>query len=1095
MNPKNVHIKIELMSKLRDMKKRFLPLSMLLITIVLAQASFVANATGVGGKYTPRTASKATFSSFMKSIRANQETGLIDPADMIAAQKAAQTGMTRGEMEWTYAGPDNYGGLTRAIVYKADGTVIIGTMFGDIYQTTNGGITFRKISNVNLPISCMVSDANGNIYIGTGDGRDAQDFNGLSVLGYETSFIGKGVYKMAAGSTTPELLTSTDPTADEGWGYVNELAYTNGKIYAATAAGIMMSENNGDSWTNLMQGVFRSVKANNNGDVLAADGEDVYLANAGGEFHKITDSNDLPAVATPKIIAMSTTDKNFMYIAYLASTNSGYQTGNIYITTNGGDSWSIALAGTSMYPIFGTDANYDGFMIVYPNNPRKLLIGSDNLWVFEDEAGEGVFRPLQISEYNTAEFSAIAWNRYYYLHQGIQTIAFDPSNPNTFFIGTTGGVYKGEYYENLYSYKSSNRYFLTEDQHTSVARMMNVGVGGINGFVIGGSLDHGTLEIAGSENLNNETTGTLVFPHQTNNLYVSAYFSKEYAGGPCAISTIAPNIYFLTTTGSLSTPIYRTQTAGVDFDQNFEGGGDSPVITNANAFRTPFSFFETYNDTHTATSVDEILETYNLPIDTLPVVDTLFINDTVFVTEGTICAIETDTLGNPTLHFYNEYPIYDPAISEDTVLYEAGGESLFIFHIMHDYLYTDNINLDTLFLSIRRDAKAGDVVNYYSIQGDYPISYTLPEPPHDNQHVDTVAGGYKWIPGDTIRGLHDPLRTILVCAVEDKVYMTKDALIFDKPTDWFQISAIDGIPTAVAMTSDGETAYVGTAEGNFYSFSHLTDVFAAEQADVTNTLNPCVTMTTDETTFAGRAITSISVNPSNKNQVLVTLGNYGNTDYVYVSENGGTQFTALSGLPAVPVYSGVIEKSSGLYIVGTECGIYTSGNGSTWEKSGDFSCPIMDIKQAWMENHDPVIDQLYDDAGNVTLVIYPGIDNEGMLYAATYGSGILACGAFKEGGDLSVDEDEVTEEENVQLNIYPNPIRNNGNIDITLTESANVSYQIYDLSGRMVANSDLGTYGQGSHTLTFNTGDLSSGSYIIRLQAGNKSETAKILVY
>ena len=1064
---------------------------MLLITIVLAQASFVANATGVGGKYTPRTASKATLSSFMKSIRANQETGLIDPADLIAGQKSAQEGTKDAVLDWTYAGPDNYGGLTRAIIYKADGTVIIGTMDGDIYQTTNGGITFRKISDVNLPISCMVSDANGNIFIGTGDGRDAQNLNGLSVLGYEASFIGKGVYKMATGSTEPELLSSTEPTATNGWGYVNEMAYTNGKLYAATAAGIMMSENNGESWTNLVEGTFRSVKANNSGDVLAADDANVYLSKAGAAFNNISDG--IASNSNPKIIAMSPSDANFMYIAYLDLANSTYSTGNIYYTADGGTTWNIALAATDMYPIFGADANYDGFMIVYPNDPRKLLIGSDNLWVFKDESAQGVFRPVQISEYNTDEFTPVAWNRYYYLHQGVQTIAFNPNDANVFFIGTNGGVYKGEFYQNLYSFKSSNRYFLTEEQHTSVARMMAVGIGGVDGHIIGGSLDHGTLVMYGNENMNNETTGTLVFPHITNNQYISAYFDKDYAGGPCAISTIAPYIYFLTTTGNLSTSIYRTQTAGVDFDQNFEGGGDSPVIVNSNAFKTPFAFFETYTDTHTSTSVAEILETYNLPIDTLPVVDTLFINDTVFVTNGTICAIELDSLGNPDLHFYNEYPIFDPAISEDTVLYEAGGASLYIFHIMHDYLYTDNINLDTLYLSVRRDAKAGDVRNYYSIQGNYPISYTMPEPPHDAQHVDP-EGGYKWIAGDTIRGLHDPLRTILVCAIEDMVYMTKDALIFDKPTDWFQISEITGIPTAVTMTSDGETAFVGTAEGNFYSFSHLTDVFAAEQADVTNTLNPCVTMTSDETTFAGRAITSIAVNPTNKNEILVTLGNYGNTDYVYVSNNGGTSFTALSGLPTVPVYSSVIEKSTGLYIVGTEWGIYTSDNGTSWTKSGDFSCPIMDLKQAIMENHDPIIDELYDDAGNITLVVYPGIDNEGMLYAATYGSGIIACGAYEEGGDLSVDENEVAEE-SVQLNIYPNPIRNNGNINITLAENAQVSYQIYDLSGRMVANNELGYYGQGNHTLTFDTSNLTSGSYIIRLQAGNKSETAKFLVY
>ena len=1072
------------MSKLRDMKKRFLPLSMLLITIVLAQASIVANATGTEGKYTPRTDSEATFSSFMKSIRANQETGLIDPAWLIAGQQSAQERTRDANLDWTYAGPDNFGGVTRGIVYNADGTVLIGTMGGDLYKTTNDGITFRKLNSMNLPISCMVSDANGNVFIGTGDGRDAQNFNGLSVLGYEASFIGKGIYKLAAGSTTPELLASTTPTATNGWGYVNEMTYTNGKLYAATVAGIMMSADNGATWTNVKEGNFRSVKSNNAGRILAADQDKVYLSNDGTTFNNVSDA--IGANTNMKIIAMSPSDPNFMYIAYITGSAGSYSTGNIYFTADGGANWGIALAGTTLYPIFGSNANYDGFMIVYPNNPRKLLIGSDNLWVLEDATGQGVnsYRPQQISEYQTSEFTSIAWNRYYYLHQGIQNIAFKPSDPNVFFVGTTGGIYKGEYYASKYSYRSGNRYLITEEQHSSVVRAMNVGIGGLTS-ILAGCLDHGTIYIAGSENVNNVTTGEVAFPHRTANEYVDTYFTKSYAGGPCAISTISPYIFFVSGTGSLSTPIYRSETAGVDFDQNFEGG-DSPVITNANAFRTPFALYETYNDAHSSVELYDFYAKYQKPFDTLHVDDTLYINDTVFVTHGKIYSYELDSL----------YVNHSTSWQFDSTLYysTSSDTALLIFHTLYNYTDTLFIDLDTLALGIRRDAKAGDQLNYYSRQAGYPISYTLPEPPHDPEHVDTVAGGYKWIPGDTIWGLHDPLGSTFVCAVKDKVYMTKEALVFNKVTDWFTISAISGIPTAVTLSGDGATAYVGTDGGNFYTFDHLNEVFDSRQADVTNTYNPCVTMTTDNTTFAGRAITSISVNPSNKNNILITLGNYGNTEYVFISTDGGATFTAATGLPTVPVYSSLIEKSTGLYIVGTEYGIYTSENGTSWAKSGEISSPVMEIKQAIMKNHDDVIDVLYDEMGVPTYIIYPGIHNEGMIYAATYGSGVLVCGTYKEGGDLGIVENDETAS-NVQLNIFPNPVRDNGNINITLTESAKVSYQIYDLAGRMIVNNELGYYEQGDHTMTFNTDNLTSGTYIIRVQAGRQSETAKFLVY
>ena len=977
------------------MKKRFLPLSMLLITMVLAQASFVANAAGIQGKYTPRTGSKATISSFMKSIRANQETGLIDPALLIQGQKAAQKSSRDVDLTWNYAGPDNFGGLTRAIIYNNDGTVIIGTMGGDLYKTTNGGITFQRITNLSLPISCMVKNSAGDIFIGTGEGREAQNLNGLADLNYDASFIGRGIYKMAAGTTTPELLASTTPTATNGWGYVNELAFTNGKIYAATAAGIMVSADNGESWTNAQAGNFRSVKVNNNGDVLAADDADVYLSKAGGTFNNVTDG--IAANSNPKIIAMSPTDANYMYIAYLNGSFGDYTSGNIYFTKDGGANWDIAMAGTSLYAIFNSDANNEGFMIVYPNNPRRLLIGSDDIWSFEDITGQGVnsYRPQRVSENFTSEYSSV------YVHMGIQTIAFNPSNPGIFFVGTNGGVFKGIYSQSTYSFTGSNRYFITDDEHCSTARMMSVGVGGMSSYsVLGGSLDHGTIILSGSELINNITTGEVVFPHVTNNGYASSLFDKTYAGGPCAVSTINPFIFFVSATGSLSTPIYRSQTLGVDFDGNFEGGGDDPVVTNANAFKTPFAFFENYND--------------------------------------------------------------------------------------------DNNPVNTLYAPIRRIKHVGDLVYAYSLQGGYPVDYYIKA--SDATHTDE-QGNPCCMPGDTIRDIHDPLSSLYVVGVEGKLYMTREALIFNKATEWDLISSLEGIPTVVAISGDGDMAMVGTAEGNLFKVTGLANAYTPAQASVDSAA--CVVTFSQLTGFSGQAITGISIDPSNKNNVLVSLGNYGNTAYAYRSTNAGTSFESVQGnLPQVPAYSCLIEKNTGLLMVGTENGLYVSENGSTWTKSGAAACPVMDIKQAVIKNHDAKVDTLYDEAGTMTLVLYPGVNNEGMIYAATYGAGIVSCDDFAfvdESGDDNNDPTAATEAE--ELSIYPNPVRDFAQFDITVDNSASVSFVIYDLSGRMINNGDLGRFSKGTHTLNVDTKDLARGSYIIRVKAGDKTETGKFLVY
>ena len=217
------------------MKRRFLPISLLLTIILLAQTSFVVNANSDSGKYTPRTTEQATAQSFMKSIRTNQETGLIDPAWLIATENTQSR--KSNELNWSSLGPDNYGSLTRGIVYDKDyatnNTIYIGTMGGGVFQSTNGGITWKTLNN-NMMVSCMAQTEDGSIYVGTGDGRSAQEYNGLVDLSYETSFVGCGLY---------ELTSNTIIAGTEDWKFINDIATNGNTVYVATSEGLYYYEN------------------------------------------------------------------------------------------------------------------------------------------------------------------------------------------------------------------------------------------------------------------------------------------------------------------------------------------------------------------------------------------------------------------------------------------------------------------------------------------------------------------------------------------------------------------------------------------------------------------------------------------------------------------------------------------------------------------------------------------------------------------------------------------------------------------------------------------------------------------------------------
>ena len=970
------------------MKKRFLPISLLLTIILLAQTSFVVNANSDSGKYTPRTAEQATAQSFMKSIRANQETGLIDPAWLVATENS-QSRNSEG-LNWSSLGPDNYGSLTRGIVYdKTDATnstIYIGTMGGGVFQSTNGGITWKTLNN-NMMVSCMAQTEDGSIYVGTGDGRGAHSYNGLSYLNYETSFIGSGLY---------EVKSNTVVAGTEDWEYVNDIATNGNTVYAATNEGLYKYAEN--TLTALVDTTdVYGVEVTPNGTVLAVVGNEVCIFRD-GECEILTndEANKLPKSDIYKTIAVSPTDDNYMYVSYMSKNLSG--TGNIYMTSDNGKTWQVAYTSTEMYSIYGSRGAYDNAIVVYPNNPRKLLIGGLNLWVMRDEFGDGIFRMECISDgsgFQIAQSGGAFYYNYKYVHTGIQSIAFNPGNENEFFVGTEGGVFKGTYSSNGYLYEGANRYFETEENHTSVARMFSVAFSGENNLTLGGSLDHGTIKVLGETDLNSVTTGTAIFPNDIATTDAAAtYGAFEFtkAGGPCAISTIDPNIMFVTATGkySVGTPVLRTQSAGADYDKenfSYSATENKAFVTNPNAFKTPIVLFENYNDTKSA----------------------------------------------------------------DSVKYYA-----------------------------KRDFSNGEVItDVRSNNCTYPFEYTLTE--------DLAQG-------DSIM-IKDIISSTLLIATEGKIVMTRDALKFNKKIDWWTIATFTGIPNALAISADGDVAYIGTVKGNLYRLSGISNAVTKDLATV-DTVSVITKVEIDPATFNSQAITSIAIDPQDANKVVVTLGNYGNEDYVFYATDGVTFTSVQNNLPKVPAYSSLIENTTGLVMIGTEKGIYTSEDMTNWTADNAVAnIPVMEIKQQLLENHDSKYVYLIDEVGDTTSIQYPSISNNGIVYIATYGRGIYKCEDFVQGTGESIVENTTNSTDALEMNIYPNPVVSEATINFNVETAATVSYQIFDLTGRMVQNATLGNYGQGSHSVNFNVNGLSNGTYIVRVQAGTTSNIAKILVY
>ena len=932
-----------------------------------------------GGHYVPRKQTN-NAEAFMGSLRANQHTVMIDPADVLKAmQTPAMRNASDDPLYWINMGPDNMGGQTTAVIYdNQSNEVYIGAKGGGVYKSYNFGVTWHQVGDLNLLVSCMAQDADGVIYVGTGDGGSAATYNGLSQQGYDNSFVGTGLYKLVG----DEFTCIVAPEGDE-WLYINDIAVLGDVIIVATNEGLKYSDDKGETWHVAIEGradVVKATKVDETTTIVASVDGMIYIGSSVNHLtcHSVEGNNMagdtlLPTAAGLLEVAIAPSNPKVIYAACINA--NGIHSG-IYVSENKGKNWTVALPsvtanqGHNVFEGFGL--NNHG-LVVDPANEDIIYVLGYNLWQLQKpESGHGYYLCVQITA-----ASMIYSNDY--LHCGLHTMVFNPKNNNECFVGTDGGVYKGA---DRFTFANCNRNYIT-------TRMFSVAPSGKDGRVLASGLDHGIVKIDGDENALSPYTGLWINPNGTN----MGYFNDDSHGGPCAISNLNPNTFFVTyKAGGLA----RTQTAGEDWvSTNFTSS--SSISLSTSSFRTPIVLLENYND----------------------------------------------ELNPVEVWAYNE----------------TG-------HNLH----------------------AGDAVQVMS-HNNFPFNYTLEHSLHA---------------GDSIL-VHDPISAKLFVGFKDVIYMTLTPLDFAVETYWYKVAdkghaGFVGEPLGMAVSADGDHLFVGTKEGRLFRVSNLKTVLDEASGTITDST---FAVTTTEITLPdvdGQCITSVAVDPQDANNVVVTLGNYGNTNYVFYSTNATAAeptFTAKQGtLPAMPVYASLIEMETGHVILGTEHGIYRckriSSSNPTWNADSKIlgDVPVMELKQQLMFHEDEQTTNVTDEGTFVT--VYPGVHNTGIIYAATYGRGVFRCENYKK------DFENVPENEEpiaINVSMYPNPVASQATLSFNVEESANVSYQVFDMTGRMVMNQNLGRLNNGEHQVSINAENLSTGSYILRLSQGANSASVKFLVY
>ncbi|MHC1707219.1 MAG: T9SS type A sorting domain-containing protein [Bacteroidales bacterium] len=354
-----------------------------------------------------------------------------------------------------------------------------------------------------------------------------------------------------------------------------------------------------------------------------------------------------------------------------------------------------------------------------------------------------------------------------------------------------------------------------------------------------------------------------------------------------------------------------------------------------------------------------------------------------------------------------------------------------------------------------------------SLNGDYPFV--------------TTNEGPTIFPYDTIY-ITDPVASKLFVGVNGGLWFTKKALDFGGTPVWFKLANFIGTVQSLAHSSDGDNVFMGLQEGQVLRIRNVTSW-------VSDTSNNIIVDTIF--TMANRAITSIAVDPSESNNVVITLGNYGNGDYVYRSVNAlASQPTfgmKQGNLPAMPVYASLIEmNNSNKVIIGTEMGVFGTENindmNPVWEpeNAGLANIPVMMLRQQTM-HHWPIIDE-HDTAF---------VNNFGMIYAASHGRGIFKCGNF-----VGIEQPEVPSRiADNQLLIYPNPVVDQATLCYHLSTPGKVNIQILNIMGQVVQEMNFVNQIAGDHSCSLSMDrTLSTGTYMVRLTAGNSVKKAKLVI-
>ena len=306
-----------------------------------------------------------------------------------------------------------------------DNIVYFGAAAGGVWKTTNGGVSWTPIFDQvgTLPIGAITIDPNNanRVWVGTGDKNQG-------CLG---AYLGQGVSLSSDGGQSWTNMNGSG-TTNMPLSIVNSVAISStnsnqvlaGGFGACDASGqlsnggVFRSANGGSSWTKVLSGKVEDIvfAPGTNTAYASVQGTGVYKTTDGGATW--TNASSGISAATGRVrIAMAPSNPAILY---------ALNGSKLFKTTNGGTSWtSVNTAACE------GQCTYNQAIAVNATDPNKILVGSIRFAV-STNGGTNL-------SYLTA-----TWGTGQKVHQDTHVLVWSKNNPNRFWVGTDGGIWRSD---------------------------------------------------------------------------------------------------------------------------------------------------------------------------------------------------------------------------------------------------------------------------------------------------------------------------------------------------------------------------------------------------------------------------------------------------------------------------------------------------------------------------------------------------------------------------------------------------------------------------------------------------------------------------